>query len=125
MALTRSQIQNKINILTRQKNNYANERNKYKDSLSYANKLVRNLSSSINYLSTSNDYMKSYFTINNKTADGGEINKTKNEINNILKKLNNTIIPSINSNINTLNTRINNIDREIRELKRQLETAQM
>ena len=42
MALTRSQIQDKINTLTRQKNNYTNERNKYKDSLNYANKLVRN-----------------------------------------------------------------------------------
>ena len=125
MALTRSEIQSKINTLTRQKERYASDRNKYKESLSYANKLVRNLSSSNSYLNSSNDYLKRYFTINNKTADNGEINKTKNNINNILKKLNNTIIPSINSNINTLNTRINNIDREIRELRRQLETAEM
>ena len=124
MALTRSQIQSKINTLTRQKERYASERNKYKNSLTYANKLVRDLSNSNSYLNSSNDYLKRFFTINNKTADNGEINKTKNEINNIVKKLNNTIIPSINSNINTLNTRINNIDREINKLKRELQTAQ-
>lgn len=125
MALTMIQIQNKINTLTRQKNNYTSEKNKYKESLDYANKLVRCLSNSDIYLNSSNDYLKRYFIINNKTVDNGEINKIKNEISNIQKKINNTIIPSINININTLNTRTSDIEREIAVLKRQLETTQM
>lgn len=124
MALTRSQIQNKINSLTKEKNSCVSEKDKYKDSLTYANKLVKKLTNSEDYLNSSKDYLKRFFTVNDKTADNGEINKTKSEINNILKKMNNTIIPSINSNIKTLDTRIINIDREITDLKRQLETAQ-
>lgn len=124
MALTRAQINSKITQLTREKNNCVNERTKYKNSLTYANKLVSSLNSSSTYLVNSNDYMKRFFTINNKTADGGKINSTKENINQIVKKLNNTIIPSINSNINNLTTRINNIDREINKLKRDLQTAQ-
>lgn len=124
MALTREQIRREINNLTRYRNNYDNERRKYRDSLNYAQKLVRNLTDSINYLNTSNDYMKRYFTINNKTADSGETSKTKEQINQMVKKLNNTIIPSINSNISNLNTKITKTDREISILRRQYETAE-
>ena len=41
MALTKSQIRAKINTLTRQKDSYVNEREKYKTSRNYAEKLVR------------------------------------------------------------------------------------
>ena len=125
MALTMVQIRNKIDTLARQKNNYDSEKSKYKNSLEHANKLVRSLSNSDNYLNSSADYLKRYFTINSKTVDNGEISKIKNEINNIIKKLNNTIIPNIKNNINTLDTKINNINKEIRELRRQLEVSQV
>ena len=76
------------------------------------------------YLISSDDYMKRFFMINGKTADGGEINKTKEEINSIIKKLNNTILPNINSNISSLKGKITNLEREISSLRRQYETAQ-
>ena len=125
MALTKEQIRREINNLTRVKNNYDSEVVKYRNSLSYANKLVKNLTNTINYLNSANDYMKRYFTINKKTADDGEINKNKEQINKIIKKLNSTIIPSINSNINDLNIKITKTNREINILKRQYETVEI
>ena len=124
MALTKSQIRAKINTLTRTKNSYVSERDKYKTSRTYAEKLIRNLNDSNKYLISSDDYMKRYFMINGKTADGGEINKTKDEVNLIIKKINNTILPSINSNINSLNNKITKTEKEINDLRRQYETAQ-
>ena len=123
MALTRAQINTKINQLTRQKNSYASEKTNYEKSLTYAKKLVQSLNNSVAYLATSNDYMQRFFTINNKTADGGKISKTKEEINQIIKKLNNIIIPNINNNISSLKTKINNADKEIAKLKKELQTA--
>lgn len=125
MALTKAQIQSKINSLTIKKNNCENRRSSYKTSLTYANKLLNNLNSSISQLNSSNDYLKRFFTINNKTADGGKIEKVKSEINQIIKKLNNTIIPDINSNINSLTGDINYCTREINELVRQRQNVEM
>ena len=125
MALTRTQIQSKINTLIRQKSNYETQRSNYRTSLTYANKLISNLDSSLNNLNSSNDYLKRFFTINNKTIDGGKIEKAKTEISQIMKKLDNTIIPNINSNISSLTNNINLLSREISTLRRQLETAEM
>lgn len=124
MGLTRSQIREKINKLTREKNNYQKEKDKYNSSLKYAQKLVKDLENSENYLNLSNDYMKKFFTIGNNTADNGKINDVKNDINNIEKKLTTNIIPSINTNIRTLTNKINNLDREINSLKREYERAE-
>lgn len=125
MGLTRAQIKSRINSLTKQKSNYISERTKYKKSLSYGNKLLNSLKNSKGYLSSSNDYLRKYFTINGKTADSGKINKTTESLNNIIKNLNNTIIPEINNSINNLNSKINRTDREISNLKRQLDTAEI
>ena len=124
MGLTRSQIREKINRLTREKNTYQKEKEKYNSSLNYAQKLVKKLENSKNHLNSSNDYMKKFFTIGNNTADNGKINDVKGAIDNILKKLTSSIIPSINSNIRTLTNKINNLDREINSLKREYERAE-
>ena len=124
MALTREQLKREINRLIKVRRDYDTERSRYRESLSYADKLVKNLSGSINYLNTSTDYIKRYFVINNKTADGGEIIKKKEQINQIIKKINSTIIPNINNNISDLNNKITRTDREINSLKRQYETAE-
>ena len=125
MALTKSQIKAKINSLTKENNNYMSERTKYKNSLSYANKLISSLKSSNNYLNSSNNNLKKYFMINGKTADDGKIVNIKEDVNKIIKKLNNTIIPNINSNIKNLDNKINSTTKEINVLKRQYETAEM
>ncbi len=124
MALTKSQIRSRINSLSREKTGYVGERTRYRTSLDYAEKLIANLNTSTNYLVSSNDYMKRFFTINNKTADNGEIVTTKEQISQMIKKLNITIIPTINRNISDLNTKISRIERQISELRRQLATAE-
>lgn len=124
MALTKSQIRSRINSLSREKAGYVGERTKYKTSLDYAERLVRNLDTSSNYLISSNDYMKRFFTINNKTADNGEIVTSKEQIGQMIKKLNNTIIPTINRNISDLNNKISRIEKQISELRRQLASAE-
>ena len=118
--VTNTEIQSRINELTRQKSSYEKTMSSYKTSLTHANKLITNLEDSLNNLNSSNDYLKRYFTINNKTVDGGKIETNKIKINEILKKLKNTIIPSINNNIRDLTTKINSLTREINNLKRQI-----
>ena len=116
---TNSEMQSKINELTRKKIGYEKTMSSYKTSLTHANKLITNLQDSLNNLNSSNDYLKRYFTINNKTVDGGKLEKN---ITKIIKQINNTIIPSINGNIRDLTTKINFLTREINNLKRQINT---
>ena len=118
--LTNTEIQSRINELTRQKSSYEKTMSSYKTSLTYANKLITNLEDSLNILNSSNDYLKRYFTINNKTVDGGKIETNKMKINQIIRNIKNIIIPSINSNVRDLTTKINSITREINNLKRQI-----
>lgn len=120
--LTSSEIQAKINDLTRQKNNYEKIISSYRTSLTHANKLIRNLQDSFNSLNSANDYLKRYFTINGNTMDSGKVEKSKIEISKTIKKVNNTIIPSINDNIRDLTRKINLLMQEINNLKRQINT---
>ena len=124
MALTKAQIKNKIDNLTYQKNNYVNERNKYKTSLNYANKLLTDLNSSKKYLDTSEENLKKYFNINGKTPDGGKIKKSQNEINKMIKNVKSTVIPKINNEIERLNRNINNLEYQINNLWRDYRNAE-
>ena len=121
--MTRKEIQYKINQLTKQLNNYTSEKNSYSNSLGYAKKLVSSLNTSLQYLNTTNDNLKSSFTINGKTADGGKVEETKNEVNAVIREVNNSVIPDINSNIKTLTNKINNINSQLYTLRRQLQNA--
>ena len=97
--MTRQEIQNKINQLNRQLKNYTNEKSNYTNSLSYAKKLVSSLNTSLQYLNTSNDNLKRYFTIGGKPADSGKTESMKDELTAIIKEVNNYVIPDINNNI--------------------------
>ena len=112
MALTIHQLTVRLQELNKQKKNCESERTKYKTSLTNANKLVQRLNESVKYLNNTNDYMKKYFTINGKTADGGKINSIKESTNEIIRKIKTRVIPSIDSSISNLNFKINKIDKE-------------
>lgn len=121
MARTRIEIQRDINAKKQEIRNCEQERSKYQTALKYANKLVEQLNESYKKLTTANDYMKKYFTINKKIADGGEISKAQERINSQLKKVKQTIIPEINkeiikrdSTLRNLRTQLNRYENELR-----------
>ncbi len=123
MAMTKAQIKNKINTLTREKNSYNTTRNIYKNSLNLAKSLVTNLGSTNSSLMGAYDNMKRYYAINGNGIDNVKITKNKENINQIIKKLNNTVIPSINNYIRDLDYKINSIDRQIQQLNREYRMA--
>lgn len=123
MPLTRSQIRNKIYNLEAQKNNYVKERDKYKTSLTHANKLLRSLSNSNVNLSSSKEYLGKYFNINGKTPDNGKLDASRNELSKMANKVSGTIIPKINNEISRLDRNINNLQYQINSLWRDYNNA--
>ena len=123
MSLTRSQIRNKIYNLEAQKNNYVKERDKYKTSLTHANKLLRSLSNSNVNLSSSKEYLGKYFNINGKTPDNGKLDASRNELSKMSNKVSGTIIPKINNEISRLDRNINNLQYQINSLWRDYNNA--
>lgn len=123
MSLTRSQIRNKIYNLEAQKNNYVKERDKYKTSLTHANKLLRSLSNSNVNLSSSKEYLGKYFNINGKTPDNGKLDASRNELSKMANKVSGTIIPKINNEISRLDRNINNLQYQINSLWRDYNNA--
>ena len=109
---------NKIDELTKMKNDYKKKLDSYNKSLNYANKLLSILKSSNQQLLNTNDGLHAYFNINGKTLDGGKVKELKDRVTNIINKMENTIIPGIKSNIDTLNKKIKDTEKQITDLIR-------
>lgn len=109
-----------LSTLRRKKVSLETQRIQYKDSLNYAKKLVDNLQDSMVKINYSENYLKSYFTIDGKTADGGKLDSIRTEIKQTIKILNNTVIPNINLNINKLTKEISEITKKINEIRNQV-----
>lgn len=118
MLLTKSQIKQKINRLEVQKKSYERDRNSYKNSLNYANKLVNELNLGNRYLEYANSNLKQYFKIDGKLGDNGKTNLVHGEVVLIINELRKKVIPSINNNIKILNININNLNIQINKLWR-------
>ncbi len=124
MSLTKSQIKQKINQLERKKKGYEQDRNNYKNSLNYANRLVSELNTSNRYLEGANSNLKQYFKINGKLGDNGKTNSVQEEIISIINELRSKVIPNINNNINNLNANINSLNVQINKLWRDYNRAE-
>lgn len=123
MAKSLSMISGEINRAQRQLNAAQKEKDMYKESLGYSNSLISNLKRCSTSLSEANDNLKRYFTINNKTADGGSVENASENINQIIKDLEKNIVPHIISQINTLTREISSLKSQISGLKREIESS--
>ena len=118
--MRKSEIRNKINALTNQINNYKNERDRYKEALSYANKLVGSIGRGTKSLSSANDSLKSGFTIKGKAVGGTQIETIKGTVSGLQGKVSGQIIPEINKKIRELDNKISSANSEINFLRNQL-----
>lgn len=122
--MNKSEIWNKINTLTNQKNKYKNERNQYKESLSCANKLVGSIGRGTRSLSSASDSLKVGFTINGKIVGGTQIESVKGTAFGLQGKVSGQIIPEINRKIRELDNKISSVDSQISYLRNQLYYAE-
>ena len=121
MALTKAQIQKKIEELTINKKNCQTDKGKYNDAKKYAIKLETELKNAKASNQSSIDYAKQYFVIDGKIGDGGKLEKLFNDINNSESKIRDIIIPAIDNELSNLTNKISQIDTEINKLKKQLQ----
>lgn len=113
--MSKTDIKSKINRLNNQINNLNEEQKNYKNAKESSNKLVNNLKSVKDYLSKTENALKTCYTKNGKIAKETELSSCKEDIDNLLNMLNNTVLPNISQRISNLSR---NIDRKKEEVKK-------
>ncbi len=97
------------------------KRNQYYTLLSNTNSVYNYVAQSYNEIENAAK-IGEHFSINDDSADGGEIKSVQGELENVKNYLNGTIIPEINNKINSLTREIAQAEaEEERERQRELE----
>ena len=98
-------------------NAYQSQKSSYVSALNTTKKMVSGMNESLKYLTTAHDNLKKTFTISGKTADAGNIEKTKDELNAAIKEVN-SMIDTMNKTIKSLTNSVNYYQNELNKLNR-------
>ena len=118
--MTRTQINQKINKLSREIKDLSDKKNKYNSMNSQISNAVSKLNTAMNSINSASVKLKNNYSGNIATSKCNELQNQRNQISNIKSRLSGSILSESKRQINKINANIEAKRKEIKRWQREL-----